>query len=648
MNDDFENGEKLDLVERSLYSRSKPTKKNTKQNPFIFKSNKDDQFEDDNQNIVWKDNTENTFDKIVYKASSMARNKNSIIKKIFIGSLVFFILSVAVASFVFLDGINFVSSQKVELFFDLPNSIAAGEETDFDIKIMNNNNTDLESVTLLVEYPTGTRSSSDITKVLERDRVLIPIIKGNSSHTEQLKAIFLGDKDMIFDIKATLEYRIKGSSALFYKDMTQNVSIGSSPVIITPTYPKEVNSNQDLNFDIEIASNSKDSLKDFLLVVEYPFGFVFNSSSIKNSYSNNVWYFENLKPGEKKTVRISGNIVAQDNEERVFRINLGSRDPNNSRVIKAPISSKVETIVVKKPFIGLNFYVSGKDQDFVSSSDGQIGSQIKVSNNFGNHLFNVKAEVSFSGSAFDGLHVSTDDGGFFQSFNNKIIWDKSTISEFSDLPPNSFRELNFRVSPSDYSKIPSGVTPSIIMNLKVTGERVVDGKSELVTSSITRNILFGGTAELYSKIVRSSGSIENEGPIPPKPNVSTEYSVSWTVKNSINQVSNAEVRAKLPNYVSFTNIISPSGESVSFDQNKGEVVWKVGSLLPRVSKTVYFQIRFLPSTSQIDTSPVLINESTFSAIDKVTGAKINIQDGAKTTNFSEDPTFNSGDGKVTP
>jgi len=68
-----------------------------------------------------------------------------------------------------------------------------------------------------------------------------------------------------------------------------------------------------------------------LVNVEYPFGFVFKEASPKTFYGNNVWQFSNLNPGEKKNISIKGNIIGQDNEEKVFKINVGTANENDER-----------------------------------------------------------------------------------------------------------------------------------------------------------------------------------------------------------------------------------------------------------------------------------------------------------------------------
>ena len=650
-----EKREKLNRLEKKLYSRNapdiidtgrsdfKPSVDEPEENPIIGETKEG-----------WQSAKTGRFDELAANVSKMARNKHTFVKKVFIFSLLFFILASGIAAFVFLGGVNIVSSKNVDIKIVGPVSVGGGQEVSLDINVINNNNIDLDYASMLVEYPKGTRSSVDISKEINNDRFALGKIKSGENFNQNIKVIFFGEKESIKEIKISLEYRVENSSALFYKEKTYEVSISSAPVIITPTYPKEVNSNQDISFNMEVASNSKDKISNFLVRVEYPFGFVFKSASPDAFYEDNVWKFSSLDPGEKKNISIKGSIIGQDNEEKVFKISVGTASENDERIIAVPFSELTESILVKKSFIGLDVYIEGSNKDFVSQGGSQVNAEFVVRNNLPSRLFNVSAEASFKGGAFNQASVVAGNGGFFQSFNNTILWDKRSVSEFSDMDPGSQKELSFRLSPLLYTNIAKGAKPEVEITITVRGERILEsGSVEQVSMMETRKIVLATDITLSSRTVRAVGNIENSGLIPPKVNVPTTYTVIWSVSNSFNQVSNVEVRATLPPYVKWTNLKSPQSEIFSFNQITNEVVWNVGSLLPNTGfnsskKEVYFQLEFLPSSSKIGQAPIILGETSLSGVDKITGLKIGAKAGAVTTNFSSDTSFKMGDDRVVP
>lgn len=639
--------EKLNRLEKKLYSRSAPSIIDTGRTELKEDMGKNEEIKTD-----WPNVKTNSFDELAAKMSKVAQNKHNFVNKIFIISLVFFVVAAGIAMFVFLGGSNLVSSRNVDIQVSGLPSVPGGQEVSFDIDVINNNNIDLNAASLLVEYPEGARSPSDFSKELDRERFDLGTIKSKESRRQNIEVVFFGEKDSLKQIKISLEYRVENSSALFYKEKMHEVSISSAPVIITPVYPKEVNSNQDISFNIEVASNSKDEIDNFLVKVEYPFGFVFENSIPQASFGDNIWKFSNLKSGEKRNISIKGNIIGQNNEERVFKINTGTANENDERMIAVPLSQLMETILVKKPFIGMDVLIEGKEGDVALRGGNLANTELIVRNNLPSRLFNTSVEVTFKGAAFNRISVVPDSGGFFQSSNDTILWDKRSVAEFADMGPGSDQRLSFRLAPFTYSNIASGAKPEIEMVIKATGERILEsGSVEQVSAMATRKITLATDISLSSKVVRSIGNIENSGPIPPKVDVPTTYTVVWGIKNSFNQVSNVEVRATLPAYVKWTNLHNPSSEIVSLNAVTNEIVWNAGSVLPNTGfgspeKQVYFQLEFLPSSSQIGQVPTILGEASLSGIDKVTGLRVGLKAPSVTTSFAEDLSFKTGDDKV--
>lgn len=646
-----EKKEKLNRLERKLYSRNTPNIIDNGRSELNPRDRTETEAEETKEG--WQTSKPGGFDELAARVSKMAQKKHSFVNKIFVFSVLFFLIAAGVTTFVFWGGMNSVSSKNVDIKVVGPLSSAGGQEVSLDINIINNNSVDLNSASLLVEFPTGSRSADDLSKELTQERFALNKIKSGENFNQNIKAVFFGEKDSLKQLKISLEYRVENSSALFYKEKIHEISISSSPIIITPTYPKEVNSNQEISFNIEVASNSKDKVNNFLVNVEYPFGFTFESASPNASYNNGTWQFSSLNPGDKKTISIRGNIIGQDNEERVFKINAGTANQKDERVIAIPFSQLTESILVKKPFIGLDVSVGGqKSGDFAGQGGNVINTQLTVANNLPSKLFNTSLEVSFNGGAFNPLTVAAGSNGFFQSSNSTILWDKRDVPEFSEMAPGSNKILSFRLSPLLYANVVKGAKPEINMTIKASGERILDsGSTEKVSAVENRKITLSTDIDLSSKVTRSSGNLENSGPIPPKAGVPTTYTVVWSLANSFNQASNVEVRATLPSYVKWTNLKSPSNEVFSFNPVTNEVVWNVGSLLPNTGfsspkKEISFQLQFSPSTSQIGQNPVILGEASLTGIDKVTDLKIESKAPAVTTSFDGDSDFRAGDDRV--
>lgn len=94
--------------------------------------------------------------------------KTSMFKKFFIFSIIFFVIAIGFASYMFFVGGNTVSNENIDISV-LGNAFTAGgEELPLQIEIINRNNSLLELADLLVEYPKG--SSGTLAEDTERFR----------------------------------------------------------------------------------------------------------------------------------------------------------------------------------------------------------------------------------------------------------------------------------------------------------------------------------------------------------------------------------------------------------------------------------------------------------------------------------------------
>jgi len=634
----------LEKLEKRLFSRNTSKTAGDERSGFGQR----DEIQDFEIKEDWQKSKIGGFDELASRVSGIAGRKSGIVKKFFIFSVLFFVVAAGVAAFVLFGGVNMISSKNVDIKVIGPVSIGGGQEVSFEINIANNNNTDLESASLLVEYPDGVRSAADLTKTLDQERYDLGEVKSGENFNQNIKAVFFGEKESIKEIKISLEYRVQNSSALFYKEKNYEVTISSAPIIVTPTYSKEVNSNQEMSLNIELASNSNETLNNFLVKVEYPFGFTFKNASLDPTFGNNTWKLSNLKTGEKKNILIKGVIVGQDGEERVFKINAGTANEDDEREISVPFSQLEESVLIKKSFASIEVLMNEQDGDISVRGGDQVGVRIYVKNNLPSKLFNVSAEAYLSGGALNPSAVSVNDGGFFQSANKTIFWDKRSTPDFSEMNSGSQTSLMFSIYPLQYDQIIKGSKPEISLVVKIKGDRITEsGSSEQISAMETRKITLSSDISLSVKTTRSVGNIENSGPIPPKADTPTTYTAVWSIGNSFNQISGVEVKATLPSYVKWTGLFSPASELVSYDVNSNQVVWKVGSVLPNTSqKQLYFQLEFLPSLSQVGQVPIILGESVLTGTDKVTGLKIQNSAYAITSDFYGDPTYKTGDGNV--
>jgi Domain of unknown function DUF11 len=568
-------------------------------------------------------------------------------------SIIFFLVAVGIASFVYYNGYNTISADNVDINITGPTTIDAGRNATFSIAIDNKNQVDLQNAYLNIEYPDGARRDASQTEPLVQDRISLGTVVSGTHLDHEISAVFFGLEGSQEKVKITLEYHVLGSTSFFAKDKDYLFVLGAGPVSMVITHADQINSGQDVSFSVVVTSNSTAVLSNIVLNASYPFGFSFKNATPAASLDNTVWQLGNLAPGDSKTVTIIGKLEGQENEQQAFKFNVGISNPADARQIATIFYAGTETVAIQKPFIGLDMVF---DQSSVSLYPTYAGDTIRVtlsySNNMSTPLTDAVIKIKLDGAILDKNSVSSI-LGFYQSTDNTITWDKRFLPALGVLSPGDqgtmqflFKTLPFSAG-SSYAK--SSQKISLTTTANATG--VSSGDLTPVSSSITRSVVVNSNITLVANALYNSSLFKNTGPIPPKAEKATTYTINWVISNTFNNTSNVTVSAVLPSSVKFLNNISPQNESVIYNNVSGEVVWNVGNIKTNTGyvsapRQVSFQVSLLPSLSQVGLTPTLIGDSTLKATDTFTNATLTAVADSLTTDIKNDPKYEIEQGKV--
>lgn len=575
--------------------------------------------------------------------------------KILIGSIIFFLIAISVVLFKFLIGGNIVSGDNIEVTVKAPVSVASGETISLEIEIKNSNSVDLLGADLGIIFPAGIMQADDISIPLKRSQISIGSIAPGQSVRKNIKVIILGSEDENKTFKLTLGYKVTGSNSLFNKNKSLDILVTSAPVSLVVTGPTEINANQSVSFSVDVISNSTSVVKDLLLKVEYPFGFVFGNSSPNTFSKNNLWLIGDLAPGEKRTIKFSGMINGQEGEERGFNFNLGNKSKDDSNLIETLFTSSFSSITIRRPFVSADVYFNSTDtSEYIIGAGEDVKTLIKWQNNLAYQISDVSINVQISGNALDKSSVQVENG-FYRSSDNVIIFDKNTDKVFGKLDPGQSGEVEFNLKSFSVSSVTgAGLTnPIISLIISVKGKTLeTDGDIKDIAFTDFRKIKITSNPRLFAKSLYYIGPFKNIGPVPPKSEKETTYTITWTVTNPLNNLSSARATAVLPTYVKWLNVISPSSEKISYDENTRQLIWNIGNISAGAgtispAREVSFQVSLLPSVSQIGSAPDLVNEATLTARDNFTLTNVSSIFQAVNTRLSNDPYFGIDSADVT-
>lgn len=635
--------ERIDRLERSLNSRAHPREYSDSRAPMNRPET--------STNPVW-DGTDRVEDLIRKSHEAEDHAHSKLVKKILWGSVGFFVLALAFGLYTFFGGSNMVSASNIDIIVSGPTTVSGGQELPLEITLQNKNTTALEGATLTVEYPEGTRVAGDQKTPLTRQSIDIGTISARGEVKKSVKSVLFGEKDSIKNIKITLQYRISGTSAVYSKEKNYDIGISSSPVVVTTTYPSEVNSNQEFEIVLTVTSNTSELLHNVLVKAEYPFGFTYKSSTPKPSTNTDTWNLGDLASSDKQVIRIQGTMQGQDQEQRTFLFDTGVADDKQPNTIATSFMNLSNTLTIKKSALSLSVSLGGAvSQDFVASPGQKVPVSIVWSNNLNSKIVDAEIKVSLEGSALDRSSVVLSSGGFYKSVDNAIIWNKTVDSDFASLDPAQKGAVSFSLAP--LASLPASTkNQKITLNVSFTGNQLSSGSTpQKISANASQSIKIGSQLGFTTRAVRSVGPFENSGPMPPKAEKETTYTIIWNATTPFNDITNAKVVTTLPPYVSWNNLVSPSSESLTYDPLTNTVTWNAGTIRAGTGygsspREVSFHVNFLPSLGQVGTAPILIEETGVSGTDTFTSQSINFTRPALTTRISTDPMYKEGDDVV--
>lgn len=580
--------------------------------------------------------------------------KTPFFKKFFIGSLIFFSLTLVVVLYNFLGGHNQVSTDSIAIEVLGNAYTAGGEELPLQVEIKNQNPVALELADLIIEYPRGGEEGAG--QDIARTRASVGTIGANDTKIYDTKLILYGEQGTTKKIQFSLEYRVKGSNAIFTKQKEFVVQINSAPISLTVDAPTETNPNQEVVLKIHASLNATKAVPGMLISMQYPPGFRFKESVPEPVYGNNVWDIGDLGVGSDATITVKGTLLGQDGEDKAFHIYGGVTDGGDKSKVQVVYNSYLHTIAIKKPFFETHIVINDASEEVVAVESGEtVRVSIPWANNLDTKILDAQIIASISGNALDKRSIQSSDG-YYDSNSGTITWDRNTTPTLASVEPGENGVVAFTFSSGTLLNTLGTfiADPVVTISVDIKGtQRDAGNITQTVKGSDTKSARVITDFSITPLAVYSIGPFTNTGPIPPKAGQTTTYTIIWRVTNTSNRVSGAEVRTTLPSWITWKGQVVPSNANITYISSSREVVWKIGAVAPGAgldgtSKEAAFQVSFTPSSSQVGSIPQLITESKFSGQDTFTGVQLKAVRNFLSTNMPNDPQYSGGvNGKVT-
>lgn len=558
-------------------------------------------------------------------------------------AVAFFVVSVAASSVFLIGGGNTISGENITLAVTGPFSIGGGETIPLQVGVTNANAVSIEAATLIVEYPQGTRSVDDATQELFVERLALDTVASGETLNIPLRAVVFGEENQEKEINVSIEYRVRGSNALFFKEADPlRFKIGSSPIRLAASNLKKISSGQETDVTLTITSNSPTPLTDILVKADYPIGFDFTESTPDPTYAQNMWLIDTIEPESAETVTITGVVIGSETDTYAINVAVGvptERDPQN---LASVFTTEQIEFEVEEPFIDIDMRVDGqRSEEVIIEPEQSFTTSIDITNTLDDTIYDGEILITLAGNAVSQVDIDPRNG-YYNSSNNTISWDVASFPALAEIKPGDTKRVNLTIEPA----VGVNQTPQIAIDVAVKARRVQESRvAEQLTGTASAIVKIVSDPVLFANAGYNISGFVDTGSIPPRAEQQTTYTMSFLVQNGSNDITDTEVSASVPPYVTWLDVTGGSG-TFSFNSTTRVITWLAGDIDANGSAFGTFQVGVTPSKNQIGNTLTILGGPQLKATDRFTGSVVRSSEGSVGTELSPELGFDPGNGRV--
>jgi len=550
--------------------------------------------------------------------------------------VLFFIGALGISTVVMLFGNNSISAENIAVSVNGPFTVGGGETVNLQVGVTNANAVPISAATLIINFPEGTRDPDD-NSVLFVERISLDTIRAGETVNVPVAAVVFGEENSTPQIDVSIEYRVAGSNATFFREADPyEFKISSAPVVLEAVSDLQVSSGQETDITLNVSSNSQAPVQDIIVSADYPAAFDYTLAEPTPVRGQNTWRIDSLEPGETSAITIRGVFVGNETDELAMHFSVGAPTAQDPTQIASVFNTVSTQVTIEQPFLDIELELNGQTDEIAVVEPGRgVSGQVRVTNTLADIIYDTEVALVLGGNALADDAVSQTDG-FYDSLTNTITWTPASNAQLMELEPGVSVILSFSLVPDETV----AQTPVVTLAAEVESRRVRESRvPERLAGSVAGTIQVASMPTLLSEARRTSG------PVPPELDTVTTYSISLLAETASNNLNNVVVTTVLPQYVTFAEGVSGAG-NVNYNENTRTVTWQVGEVAVGQPAVGSFDVTFRPTVSLIDRIPPLIGEQRLRAEDAFTGSVVRATQQEVTTEMSTELGFAPNNGRV--
>jgi hypothetical protein len=581
---------------------------------------------------------------------------------IMIGVLLLISLFTFLGFFIFQPKPKF-GGDKVNLEIKAPFTLNSGEDIHYEMRLTNNEEVSLTKVRLDVYLPTGfifINSNLPIRSENPEANSNIKTWEINDLFPERSQIILIngrliGSVNSKQTVSATLSYTPANFNSEFAKNGSMTTEITGSLLDFSLEHSAQIANSEITEITAKIINNSKETgLTNLEFDLNFPPEFTLIDSQIllpDQTAAKLPKIDKNFKAEASPKIINLASLLPQEEKKILFR---GKFDVTESKSIDLNFQAKLKgaadeyflqkeenfSVEIIKGELLTNLIIQGSNQDKAINFGDNLNFLLSLENKSKKTLGDIKVRAVLDSTILDWNTLNDKNNGILEE--NQILWTKDQIPALNLLLPEDEIEIAFQIklkSPQDLKKIKpedSLVKSFFEAQINKMDNNDIDeliSQSNTIINELNTDLAFQGQGRYFGDNSETLGS----GPLPPIVGQKTTYKIFWKLTNSLHEISDIEVKTKLPGNINYEGKENISTGNIFKNQNN-ELVWQIARIPNTVTEaTANFEISLTPQSADVGKILTLLQEGTVIATDSQTKGQITLSFSGLTTNLDSDP-----------
>jgi hypothetical protein len=590
------------------------------------------------------------------------KEKNRTLKTVILLALTLAVLLfVAFVGFLVFQPSPKFTGKKINLEIKAPFTVVSGENISYEIKYTNQEEISLTNSELIVYLPHGFiyENANIEPEVKENQTPNIKIwelgnINQKQSDTLIINGKLIGDLNSTQTISAGLSYLPANFSSEFQKNISFNTAISDSLIDIELEYPNQTASLDETEFSLNIINNSDEiDLKYLEVELNYPPQFTLLASQISKERGQDsemikeeinedeiptqkIWQIDELLFNTQNQIKFIGNFEVDETASFDLNLKLKLKGSDDSSFVQREEDITVNVI---KGELLTNLIIQGSNQNKAVNFEDSLNYLLTIQNKSKNTVGDLKVRAVLDSKLLD--WSSLDDSYSGRRDDIQILWTKDQIADLALLFPEEEVEISFKIDLKSFQEAKRYSEDDFVIKsfFETQINKIDTDDTDIIIESnaIINNVNTDLDFDVYARYFDDENHAVGSGPLPPVIGQKTKYKIFWQIDNSLHEIKNVELKAKLPGYVKFEGNEKTSAGNLFLNQSN-EIVWQISRMPTSIdSSTSSFEISITPGSADALKILNLLSEIKLTVVDSVTNTRIAKSLSGITTNLDGDP-----------